>query len=176
MQEEIPAFLDYLDKRKIHTENKSRAWFQPKLIRTEALKKVIEASKPKIVRELEHRLKEMFTQFGNEEIYLSIKDIGEQFFEKNYKTDNDYISRTLKKHFPKVKQYINKEGKITTKRYKIPFWRQTIDENGTETFVVAYKPAIGYPFVFKANEFFSPEEYQKFESTVSGNMVEDLPF
>jgi hypothetical protein len=121
MHDEIPAFLDYLEKRKLSTENKSRAWFRPALIKTEALKRVIEASKPKIVRELENNLREMFLQFGQEEIMLSVKDIKDRFFEKSYRTDSDYIIRTLKKDFPKVRQYMNDKGKVTTKRYKIPF-------------------------------------------------------
>jgi len=174
MQNEIPAFLDFLDKRKMHTENKSRAWFKPAIIKTDALQKVIEASKPKIVRELESNLKEMFMQFHKEEIYLSIKDIKEMFFEKSYRTDNDYILRTLKKEFPKVKQYKNKEAKITTKRYKIPFWQQTINTEGNEIFEIAFKPAIGHPYVFNAKDFLTKEEYESFKT--SKPEPEDLPF
>ncbi|NOZ36019.1 MAG: hypothetical protein GXO80_12065 [Chlorobi bacterium] len=176
MQNEIPAFLDFLDKRKMYTERKSRAWFNPAIIRTEALQKVIEASKPKIVRELENSLKEMFMQFRKEEIYLSVKDIKELFFEKSYRTDNDYIIRTLKKDFPKVKQYRNKEGKITTKRYKIPFWQQTVNPDGEEVFEIAYKSAIGHPYVFKAEEFLNIEEYENFKTSQPEPEHEDLPF
>ncbi len=175
MQEEIPAFLDFLEKRKMHTENRSRAWFNPALLKTEALKQVVEASKAKIVRELEHGIKEMFTQFGNEEIYLSIKDIKEMFFEKNYKTDNDYITRSLKKHFPKVKQF-NKNGRRTTKRYKIPYWQQTVDQNGNENFIIAKKLSIGHPYVFKAKDFLTPYEYENFENSIIEDITEDLPF
>jgi hypothetical protein len=77
MHEEIPAFLDFLDKRKLHTENKSRAWFHPSIIRTEALKRVVEASKPSIIRQLEYNLKGMYFDFGMEEIMLSSTDIKE---------------------------------------------------------------------------------------------------
>lgn len=174
MQDEIPAFLDFLNKRKMSTENESRAWFNPELIKTEALKRVVEASKPKIVREIEHELRDMFTQFGKDEIYLSLNDIKELFFDKNYKADKDYISRALKNYFPEVEQYKNSEGKITTKRYKIPFWQQIVNENGEETFEIAYKSAIGHPFVFRAKDFFNPDEYQKFEDSIIE--TEDLPF
>jgi len=174
MQNEIPAFLDFLEKRKMYTERKSRAWFNPAKIKTEALQKVIEASKPKIVRELENNLKEMFMQFRQQEIYLSVKDIKELFFEKSYRTDNDYIIRTLKKEFSKVKQYRNKEEKITTKRYKIPFWQQTINPAGEEIFEIAFKSAIGHPYVFRAVDFLTKEEYESFKT--SQPEPEDLPF
>ena len=73
-----------------------------------------------------------------------------------------------------VKQYKNNEGKITTKRYKIPFWQQIINKEGNETFGIAYKSAIGHPFVFIAKDFFNPDEYQKFEESLFE--TEDLPF
>ncbi len=176
MQEEIPAFLDFLDKRKLSTECESRAWFRPELLKTEALQRVIEASKPKIVRELENSLKEMFLQFKHEQILLSVKDIKELFFEKSYKTDNDYIIRTLKRDFPHIKQYRNKEGKITTKRYKIPYWQQTVNQAGEETFEIAYKAAIGHPYVFYAKDFLTPEEYETFKATPLQTENAELPF
>jgi hypothetical protein len=174
MHEEIPAFLDFLEKRKLSTENESRAWFRPSLIKTDALQRVIEASKPKIVRELENNLREMFMQFGQEEIMLSIKDIKEMFFEKSYRTDSDYIIRTLKKDFPKVRQYKNDKGKVTTKRYKIPFWNHTVNETGEDTFEVNYKAAIGHPYVFKAEQFLNPEELKNLNFSTPD--PEDLPF
>jgi hypothetical protein len=174
MQSEIPAFLDFLEKRKMHTENTNRAWFDPAIIRTEALQKVIEASKPKIVRELETNIREMFLQFKKDRILLSIKDIKEMFFEKSYRFDNDYIIRTLKNDFPKVRQYRNESGRITTKRYKIPYWQSIMSVEGEESFEIHYRSAIGHPYVFNAKDFLNPEEYEIIKSRKED--PEDIPF
>jgi len=176
MHNEIPAFLDYLEKRKMHTENKSRAWFCPTLLKTEAFKRVVEASKPSIVRQLEHNLKEMFFQFNKEEIMLSAGNIKDLFFSKAHRYDSDYIIRTIENHFPKVEKYKNKEGKITTKRYKIPTWTDIINENGKEDLKLTYKAAIGRPYIFKAKDILQDSEYLDFENNHIESDENTLPF
>ena len=176
MQEEIPAFLDFLDKRKMHTENKSRAWFQPKLIRTEALKKVIEASKPGIIRQFEYNLKSMFFDFGTEEIILAPIDIKNLFFNKSHRIDLDYIKRSIEKQYPAIDKYKNKEGKYVTKRYKIPYWIEGTNEEGEETMKKAYKPGIGRPYIFKAKEILDKYEYEEFTNNTIENEDNILPF
>ncbi len=172
MHNEIPAFLDFLDKRKMHTEFESRAWFRPDLLKTEALKKVIEASKPGIVRQLEQNLKDLFFQFNKEEIFLSATDIKNMFFSKANRYDIDYIIKSIENHFPNIDKYINKEGKHTTKRYKIPYWTETINEEGQEALKVSYKPAIGRPYIFRASQILQAFEYEDFKNNQIEN--EDL--
>ncbi len=176
MQNEIPAFLDFLEKRKLHTENQSRAWFRPDLLRTEALKNVIEASKPSIVRQLEHNLKDMFYQFGHEEIFLTPADIKELFFSKISRFDTDYISKSVETRYPTIDRYRNSEGRQTTKRYKIPIFTQTINEDGEEILKATFKPAIGRPYVFKAKEVFSESEYSDYNLISIQSEGNTLPF
>jgi len=176
MHNEIPAFLDYLEKRKMHTENESRAWFHPNLIKTEAFKRVIEASKPSLIRSIEQGLKDLFFQFDKEEIMLAPIDIKNLFFSKSNRVDNDYITRAIDKHFPKVDKYKNKEGTYVTKRYKIPYWTETIDENGNETLKVAYKVAIGRPYVFSAHEILKREDYEALQNNKFEYDDNTLPF
>lgn len=176
MHNEIPAFLDYLEKRKMFTENESRAWFHPNQIKTEALKNVIEASKPSIVRLLEQGLKDLFFQFNKEDIMLSQHDVKNLFFSKTNRFDADYIIRSIEKHFPNIDKYKNKEGNYVTKRYKIPYWTEIIDEEGNETLKIAYKPAIGRPYVFKAKEVLKKEDYIEFQNNLIENDDNTLPF
>ncbi len=52
MNEEIPHFLYFLNKRELSTKRESRMWFHPRLIRTNALAKLIHNNRSKIELEL----------------------------------------------------------------------------------------------------------------------------
>ena len=176
MQEEIPAFLDFLDKRKMHTESKSRAWFHPTIIKTEALKKVVEASKPSIIRQIEHNLKMMYFDFGVEEILLSSKDIKNTFFSKSNRIEAEYIKSSIEKHFTKIEKYKNSDGNHVTKRYKIPYWTEATNEEGEEIMKKAYKPAIGRPYIFKAKDILDKYELEQFTNNTIENEDNTIPF
>lgn len=86
LQEEIPAFLHFLNKRQMATENEERHWFNSALLKTDALKKLVLYSKATIEKEMRVWLKDMFFDFGQEEIKLDMNSIKEKFprYEKNY--------------------------------------------------------------------------------------------
>jgi hypothetical protein len=118
----------------------------------------------------------MFYQFGHEEIYLTPSDIKELFFSKISRFDTDYISKSVETRYPNIDRYRNKEGSQTTKRYKIPYFALTINEDGEETLKPAYKPAIGRPYIFKAKEILNPIEYQDFKLNQTETQENTLPF
>lgn len=93
MYQEIPSFLSFLNHRKLVAPRMTRMWFEPDLLRTEALKKVIEWSKSTVQKELRHNLRQMFMDFGVEVIKMSLKDIRENFFKNK---EENYIERVLK--------------------------------------------------------------------------------
>ena len=95
MEEEIPAFLSFLNSRKLKSEKLGRMWFHPSLLRTEALKKVIAYSKPTMEKELLQFIKDMFLDFGVEEIKMSADELL-RVFGKRY--EKNYLIRTLKDH------------------------------------------------------------------------------
>ena len=86
MTEQIPAFLHYLKNRKMVTENEERHWFNSKLLITDALHKVVANSKPTIEKEIRSRVRSMFMDFEEDEVYLEVKTLHEWFprFERNY--------------------------------------------------------------------------------------------
>lgn len=152
--QEIPAFLYYLDNRKLSTKNEDRAWFRFDLIVTDAFLDIVNASKPKVVREIERQVKAMLSDFQLPELYLSVEDVKELFFSKNFKVDTDYIVSCIREYFPRVKKFKNPDGKEVTKRYKIPYWTEGIDDN----FKMEFKNMIGRPYVFKAKDFLPDED------------------
>lgn len=112
MKEEIPAFLHYLDQRKMVTEQLHRAWFHPELIKTEALKKVIAYSQPTIEKEIRSHIRDMFFDFPElTDITMAKKEIKDEFF-KNKNYELNYIQQVLEnriKVFPR--QIFNYMGK-----------------------------------------------------------------
>lgn len=187
LKDEIPGFLHFLNKRQMVCPNRHRAWFDPELIKTEALKKVIEHSLPTIEKEIRIKIKEMFFDFDMDEILMAVKDIKEMWFKhKNY--EENYIENVLKNKLklntyrtfeyngktyktideifaehPDVKTDITKLAQVTekqkTKRYGIPCWEAAIDSEGHEVMkrVNKTKPP-GRPFIFPIEKFLTPAE------------------
>jgi hypothetical protein len=106
MQEEIPAMLSYLAKRKMHTEEMHRGWFDPALIQTEALKKVVAYSMPTIEKELRQFLRDKFFDFGIETLLMTRKAIHKDCFNNRYEAN--YLEKVLKEHL-RVDQWHNYE-------------------------------------------------------------------
>ena len=158
MVDEIPAFLDYLNKRKMTTECKSRMWFEPKQLETEALRNIIENSKSSLEKELFIKFKNMFLEFGKGEIYLTPQIINEEFCKKRF--DESYISKVIKNSF-KADHYKNKDGQYCVKTIFFPYWDKDITENeeGREVkMVIKHKRYTGRPYVFYRKDFVTTEE------------------
>lgn len=148
LNEEIPAFLYFLNNRKISTPKTSRAWFDPALIETDALRKLRVASKPTVEKEIHNLMRNMFLDFHVAEIKMTLSDIKERTFKNRY--EDSYITKILKDNM-KVSPVTKPE------RYKIPtFVANPMDDNDTSIHFEAQKP--GRPYVFKIHDFLSDEE------------------
>jgi hypothetical protein len=145
MIDEIPAFLDHLNHRKMKTSEESRMWFNEHLLKTEALDKLIHNSRPGIEKELYEHLKTIFFEFGESEVYMTPTNANDIFLKK--KQDISYLSRIFRENMG-VKPYTNDEGKEAVKSYFIPYW-QTHPEGNIERATYKFK---GRPFVFKAEK------------------------
>ncbi len=157
LNEEIPAFLHYLSQRKMVTQDTgSRMWFTRQQLMTEALKKVILANQTTIEREVRSRVREMFLDFGQPFIHMTVMDIWINIF--NRKHEKSYIEKVLLEKM-KLSTYVNSEGKKVPHRYKYPRWDRVMD-----TTTGHYKEDIvivsghGRPVVFKREDFVTPEE------------------
>lgn len=190
MQEEIPAFLHFLETRPIKVPNRHRAWFDPELIKTEALKKVIEYSKPTIEKEIRAKVREKFFEFGITELYMGLGEIKENFELKRY--ENNYLEKVLRNDL-KVDTYhkweyngntfatkeevlssLNKTAfdaedlkllkrKNLVKRYSYPRWERVTNSQGIQELRRVDVNCNGRPYVFKINDFLSPDEIDSIE-------------
>lgn len=186
--EEIPAFLSYLSNRKMKTEKLNRMWFYPSLLRTEAMNRVIENSFSTAKKELKHKIKQMFQDFGVEEIRMSAMAIRESFFRNK---EENYIERVLKDEFQMkpLQAYFFKDQKFNNEeqaigavkailklendfealhhiksrgvvvRYSYPKWIMKSPEFGKpEERAMIFAKDLGRPYVFKRKDFVSEDE------------------
>ncbi len=93
MQEEIPAFIHYLNNRKLSTSMQNRAHFHPDLLKTEALAKLINRNKPSIAKEIEDYVIETMFEFGVTQLYLTKKLINDKILKK--KVESAYLNTIL---------------------------------------------------------------------------------
>ncbi|MCB2221555.1 MAG: bifunctional DNA primase/polymerase [Bacteroidetes bacterium] len=102
LRKEIPSFLAYLQKRKLHFKTKqSRMWFDPKDIYTPQLAAIRESSKSVIYKELYEVFEDFFYNEGSglKLVEATPKDIKERFFRDNHKIESHNIIRALKSDF-----------------------------------------------------------------------------
>lgn len=163
MLQEIPAFLHFVNNRKLVTQNEDRMWFKPEIRMTQALKDLIEANKSNIESELTYSLREMFIQFGFKYILLSPDAIRRELFNNRYNTP--YIARKIRKLF-NVNIFRNYDGIPVTHRFYWPRWDRGENPEPDKSSVY-----IGRPYIFKLDDFLTKDEikYVKISNQISND-------
>lgn len=175
MHEEIPAFLYFLNNRKIQTPKTSRAWFDHKLLETEALRKLKEKNKPVAEKEIRTFVHNLFVDFKMEEQLLTLEALKERVNLKKY--EDTYLHNILRENLG-LKKY-ERDGKETTTRFKVPRFNTSYNGDLEDKVTIVWEPYHGRPYVFRAIDFLTPEEMK--ELTITENEeIEDnqqkLPF
>lgn len=93
--EEIPAFLNFLNQRRMATPERSRHWFDTPLLRTEALEKLISTSKPTVEKQIRTGIAELFNASEYNNIQMPLQAIVGELLKGKY--ERDYVIRTLHK-------------------------------------------------------------------------------
>lgn len=75
LKSETPAFLDFLIKRPFHTENKTRMWFTPEQIETEALLKLKANNKSMLEKEIIDILQMIMDEKSIDEVCFRLQDL-----------------------------------------------------------------------------------------------------
>lgn len=186
MIDEIPAFLSFLNKRKMVTENLHRAWFDPSLIKTEALKRVIQYSMPTIEKELRRHIREKFMDFNIEMLMMTRQAIHQDFFNRKYEVNylEDVLKDRLKvepfhkyefdgKTFDTLEQaciyskevkgdeahaQIQAVKKYHQKRFDYPRWEDKKREGGGIDRIRVEISDNGRPYVFFRKDFLTTQE------------------
>ncbi len=172
MLEEIPNFLCFLNKRTLANAKQSRMHFDPKILKTDALKKLVEGNKSGAEREIIQFMRGMFLEHGFTKIEYNLKFIVKEVLRNRFETN--WIEKILK-------EKIKVKPTITTKRYKYPVVTNT-PESGTYEEKVVLHFGNGKPYLFEAEMFCTKEEINTIElceyAKSMGQEVEqeELPF
>ncbi|MEQ3080783.1 primase-helicase family protein [Bacteroides cellulosilyticus] len=75
LKAEIPAFLHFLQYRQLSTEKESRMWFNPKLLQTEALRKIIRSNRNRLEIEMAELLLDIMAKMEVETVSFCLNDI-----------------------------------------------------------------------------------------------------
>lgn len=136
LQQEIPAFLYYIQNRTITYPKKSRQWFAYELTRTKAFEALCENQKPRCQKIIEQWINDTVTDFGLNELKMT-KSALIDILPELRKWENQ-INDTLKR--------IGCEKQTKTERFKIPYWGKNefdVELSQRET------EYIGKPFIYK---------------------------
>jgi len=151
LHEEIPAFLFFLNNRKIQATMVGRAWFDPALLETDALKKLRLASKSTVEKEISIFIKNMFLDFGCAELKMTLDVLKERTVRNKY--EDSYLSKILNEVM-----HIEKADKVM--RFKLPKWAyDPMNDDRVEKQFESFPP--GRPFIFKIEKFLTIEEMTK---------------
>ena len=75
LKAEIPAFLHHLQHRQLSTEKKSRMWFTPSLLHTEALQKIIRSNRNRLEIEMSELILDIMASMGIDTFSFCCNDI-----------------------------------------------------------------------------------------------------
>jgi len=157
LHEEVPAFLFFLNQRKISVPKTGRAWFDPALLETDALKRLRLASKSTAEKEITSYIHNMFMEFCVGEIMMTMDILKDRTVKNKY--EDNYIARILKDNLK-----VDKSENV--RRYKIPRWGyDSVNEERIDKVFDAMPP--GRPFIFKIENFLTPEEMKQINFTSS---------
>ncbi|MEB3801741.1 hypothetical protein INQ45_11950 [Flavobacterium columnare] len=103
---EIPAFLYFLSKRELSTENKSRMWFTPQQIKTQALQKLVKYSSSKFETELANVLLNIMENLDIETLDFCFTDLQNILNKFRIKYDASEIKKIIRDNW-KLEQATN---------------------------------------------------------------------
>lgn len=115
LEDEIPHFIDFIEKREIVHERKDRMYFSPEQFRTEAFDNIVKHSEPGIIKELREKLADLFIETGVLDVQMNAKLIVEKF---GIKKDTYYLKRS-------IEQYLGVEQKNSSGKF---YWINELHE------------------------------------------------
>jgi hypothetical protein len=173
MVEEIPAFLNFLLKRKLSTENISRMWFDEELIRTDAFRKLAEYNIPKVAKLIKEKISQYFIDFEEQELRVTAALIRDIML--NSKDTAQYITKVCEDYLKAV-HLTDKHGNILVRRcvYRTKIW------DGEHSDTNKYERQ-GQILLFKRENFLSDAEFKQIhniteEMTDNVDIDNNLPF
>jgi hypothetical protein len=99
LKKEIPYFLEYINKREIVSQKKTRMWFTKEQIHTKALDRLVTGNRTYLNSELEEILIDQFIKYDFEILKYSLSDLVELLNKNNVRVSSSKVSELLKNHY-----------------------------------------------------------------------------
>ena len=163
LNDEIPAFLYFLNNRKLVHECVTREWFAYDLLETPALQRLREAQRPALQKKIEAYMKNLFIETGERELYYTPEQLqrhsnGVFDREDEIKLDN-YLKNVMK-----LKKFVtdaDAERGLPSSNKKYTIFRLYEDEIDGEIYTrIVTKRAQGRCYVFPIERFLTPAEIE----------------
>ena len=95
LKAEIPAFLYHLQHRRLSTEKKSRMWFTPSLLHTEALQRIIRSNRNRLEIEIHELILDIMDRVGSDTFSFCPDDILILLGNSHVKAERHQVRRVL---------------------------------------------------------------------------------
>ena len=95
LKAEIPAFLHFLQHRKLSTEKESRMWFNPTLLHTEALQKIIRSNRNRLEIEMCELILDIMESVGTDTFSFCHNDILLLLVHSQVKVEKHQVRKVL---------------------------------------------------------------------------------
>lgn len=102
LQDEVSAFLHFIQSRELSTVKRDRMWFHPDQFKNDAFQNIVNHSEPGIVKNLRIALDEYFLKFATSQLIIDSKNLRDYF---GVKADDFYIKEIVKEYFGVTKEH-----------------------------------------------------------------------
>lgn len=145
--EEIPFFLKFLLVRKFHSEKKTRMWFSPEEIKTDALQKLVWKNNNKLEGMMLETLYELFEGITEEEIQVVPQDVL-SMVNKFFRTSNysHYTRNDIRKILKDSWELTPQSNSLNYIKHGIDYSDQFYQENKTGRYFTISKTIISKKF------------------------------
>ena len=120
LKAEIPAFLYHLQHRQLSTEKKSRMWFAPSLLHTEALQRIIRSNRNRLEVEMHELILDILDRVGSDTFSFCPDDILVLLTNSHVKAERHQVRRVLQERW-KLKPAHNT---LTYTTYQVDYTRE----------------------------------------------------
>lgn len=171
MHEEIPAFLYFLNSRKISAPHKTRTWFEEDLLKTDALRKLKQEQRPRAVKLTEEYIKELMVDFKMKEVLINAQQLAERVpgLRKYESYLKNIITNEMKADITRTA-----DGTAAPARYKLPRHQVTLDPLQPD---IIWDKFFSRAFVFRAADYLTPEEMKTFATEeATAQDIDSTPF
>ena len=120
LKAEIPAFLYHLQHRTMATKKESRMWFAPKLIETEALRKIIRCNRNRLEIEMSELILDIMDSVGTDSFSFCYNDILLLLAHSQVKAERHQVRKVLQECW----KLMPASNTLTYTTYQVDFTRE----------------------------------------------------